>query len=302
MSVNQKTIKSALSTSESANKKRKSVSIEIKEESFIIGCAIKVGIHLLLERKTKKSESLQKFNIIDISVPKEALLDENINKELQKLFMVQQEKKEGLVQRDLDKSKQNSIYNFLLEVLSNYGNQINYMKTRGSSNTVKRERISTFNGLNQKEIYEIGEKVNEYLIKEIPIEEGKKKKECRKLIKEIDLNISLPLYTVNACCSESHYGNEQLNYLEQTPIVQTPVLCYYDGNNLYLPNGVSLNLPNTNYVYVPNTNYVCVPNDNYVYVPNGSDYMGYVSINSTDSNIPEQSNYISVNQLSTKLE
>ncbi|EDR26588.1 hypothetical protein EDI_059970, partial [Entamoeba dispar SAW760] len=231
--------KSTKSISESTDKKRKSVSNEIKEKSFIIGCVIRCGISLELERKTKNDEGLQNFNIISVC---DERVQEEINKRFKEWENFIQEKKGKVEQRDKDKSYQNINYETLLEELSNYGNQINYKKTRGSSKTVKRKRISTFNGIRQEEIYEIGEKVNKYLIKEIRIEEGKKKKECRQVINEIDPNIIItPLFSnFKVYCSESNYDNENFNQIEQIPdcylsnIVQIPD--YYLSNIVQIPD------------------------------------------------------------------
>ncbi|EDR28132.1 hypothetical protein EDI_178370 [Entamoeba dispar SAW760] len=238
--------KSTKSISESTDKKRKSVSNEIKEKSFIIGCVIRCGISLELERKTKNDEEgLQNFNIISVC---DERIQEEINKRFKEWENFIQEKKGKVEQRDKDKSYQNINYETLLEELSNYGNEINYKKTRGSSKTVKRKRISTFNGIRQEEIYEIGEKVNKYLIKEIRIEEGKKKKECRQVINEIDPNIIItPLFSnFKVYCSESNYDNENFNQIEQIPncylinYVQIPDYYY----NLNLIGGI---LPNDYY-------------------------------------------------------
>ncbi|EDR25620.1 hypothetical protein EDI_297450 [Entamoeba dispar SAW760] len=174
--------KSTKSISESTDKKRKSVSNEIKEKSFIIGCVIRCGISLELERKTKNDEEgLQNFNIIS--------------------------------------SYENISYEILLEELSNYGNEINYKKIKGSSKMDKRERILTFNGIRQEEIYEKGEKVNKCLIKEIRIEEGKTRKGCRRIIRETDSNIIItPLFNnFKVYCSESNYDKENPNQIEQIP-------------------------------------------------------------------------------------
>ncbi|EDR27973.1 hypothetical protein EDI_011800 [Entamoeba dispar SAW760] len=208
--------KSTKSISEPTDKKRKSVSNEIKEKSFIIGCAIRCGISLELERKTKNDEGLQNFNIISVC---DERIQEEINKRFKEWEKFIQENNEEVEQRDKDKSYQNINYEILLEELSNYGNEINYKKIKGSSKMDKRERILTFNGIRQEEIYEKGEKVNKYLIKEIRIEEGKTRKGCRRIIRETDSNIIItPLFTnFKVYCSESNYDKENPNQIEQIP-------------------------------------------------------------------------------------
>ncbi|EDR28822.1 hypothetical protein EDI_130990 [Entamoeba dispar SAW760] len=238
--------KSTKSISESTDKKRKSVSNEIKEKSFIIGCVIRCGISLELERKTKNDEEgLQNFNIISVC---DERIQEEINKRFKEWEKFIQENNEEVEQRDKDKSYENISYEILLKELNNYGNEINYKKIKGSSKMDKRERVLTFNGIRQEEIYEKGEKVNKYLIKEIRIEEGKTRKGCRRIIREIDSNIIItPLFNnFKVYCSESNYDKENPNQIEQIPdcylsnCVQIPY-CYY---NLNLIGGI---LPNDYY-------------------------------------------------------
>ena len=151
---------------------------EIKDETFLIFQSIQNFIPLKLQRKIKNDEKLQKFFILEIC-------DEKLQNEVNEQFSQWKQKQKNnskMRQRDKDQTYQNIIYNVLISELKVKGNEIESFEQKKSQKVISRRRISNFNGMSQEETREIGERMNGIIVKELPIENGKKKKECVKII------------------------------------------------------------------------------------------------------------------------
>ena len=67
-------------------------------------------------------------------------------------------------QRDKDKCKQNFILNVLIGQFKGYGEIIHLKSIRLTEKVVKRERLYSFNGIDENQIHQIGIELSEYLI------------------------------------------------------------------------------------------------------------------------------------------
>ena len=167
--------------------KSKSNDEEMKEESFIYGVMILLGIPLELKRKVKKTKEevpLQRFIITKVM---NADLENEIERRMDEWKLAQ----EGTSQRQQDKSRQNITLNVLLELLEQCGQIIERKNTKTATKTVKRERIKMFNDLSQTEILEIGEKLCSYFIDTIPFTEKRNRNETKMVINKIPEDISI---------------------------------------------------------------------------------------------------------------
>ena len=69
-----------------------------------------------------------------------------------------------------------------------------------------RRRISNFNGMSQEETRSIGERMNGIIVKELPIENGMKKKDCVKIINHFD------------CLNNLNNSDESMNFVNSIEI------------------------------------------------------------------------------------
>ena len=212
---------------------------EIFEESFIMGCAIKCGAALCLERKVRKSvkdQPYQRFTIKEVMVP---ALQQKIN-EIYEKWCNEKDVDRNKLYRQKDKSKtlQNISLNVLMDFFVEKNQKVVLLSTRRSNKNIKRERFHSFNDMSQDEIHEVGEMLCDYFIKNIPLYEKKTRKECVKIISSIPDDIPIDLtgnYHIN-----SDYTNYQTNQTSQNEISQM------NQDDVYVPmiNESLTNYPN----------------------------------------------------------
>ena len=94
---------------------------EISDESFLISQAIQNGIVLKLRRKIKSTKDHQRISIIEICDERlQTKVDDQLN-QWKELIMSSNSK---ILQRDVDQTRQNIMYNVLIDALKERGNII----------------------------------------------------------------------------------------------------------------------------------------------------------------------------------
>ena len=157
---------------------------EIKDETFMISQSITNNIALKLQRKIKDDQKLQKFIIVEIC-------NEQLQEEVDQQFSQWQSTQKNntkLRQRDIDQTKQNIIFNVLINALKMKGIQIESFEQKKSEKVISRRRIASYDGMSQEETRVIGERMNRVIVNELKIECGMKKKDCVKVIDHLNLN------------------------------------------------------------------------------------------------------------------
>ena len=213
-----KPTKRELTTRQKNNEsKSKSNDEEMKEESFIYGVMILLGIPLELKRKVKKTKEevpLQRFIITKV-------MNADLENEIERRMDVWKLAQEGTSQRQQDKSRQNITLNVLLELLEQCGQIIERKNTKTATKTVKRERIKMFNDLSQTEILEIGEKLCSYFIDTIPFTEKRNRNETKMVINKIPEDISIPLKELQFEIIPDQYNQQANDLISQNPSYET---------------------------------------------------------------------------------
>ena len=130
-----------------------------------MGIAVKSGIQFQLKRKQKISKDVKKLQKFSI----ERVLNDEIEKRINERYQQWMNdnnvyENDNYCQRDKDKCKQNIILNVLIDQFKGYGEIIHLKSTRKSKKVVKRERLYSFNGIDENQIHQIGIELSEYLI------------------------------------------------------------------------------------------------------------------------------------------
>jgi len=153
--------------------KRKSEERSRMQESFIIGAAISFGIELVIETKRKRPGASERFTITDIGDKTLSYQCEMEWKHWYNTYYTSNQTK-----RIASQTKQNIIFNCLIDEMKKKGHHIEYKLVRKNEKNIPRYRLIEFNGYNEQDIYAFGSFINNYLSQEIQIESGKKSGFC----------------------------------------------------------------------------------------------------------------------------
>ena len=130
-----------------------------------MGLAVKSGIQLKLKRKQKLSKDVKKIQKFSIERVLNDEIEKRINERYQQWLNENNvDENNNYCQRDKDKCKQNIILNVLIDYLEEHGEIIHFKSTRKSEKIVKRERMYSFNEIDENQIHQIGIELSEYLI------------------------------------------------------------------------------------------------------------------------------------------
>ena len=234
-----------MSTSRQRINKRISSLNEIFDETFLIIEVILKVASLLLRRKDTSDKQYQRFHVERIC-----------NDYLQTLVDIQfdqwkeQHKNDPkILQRDIDQTKQNIIYNVFIQALKEIGIKIESFERKKSKKIIPRRRLSFYNGMTEEETRKIGEKMNQLLIQKLPLKDHFTKKECMKIIsssdilnidgnqvQQSDLSHSENLPNIQSFGAENHHGSN-MEYISQNMFkIQTQngeMNVTYINGNLY---------------------------------------------------------------------
>ena len=198
------------------NAKAKEISEKnaMAEECFIMGIAVKSGIQLQLKRKQKLSKDVKKLQKFSIERVLNDEIEMRINERYQQWMNDNNvDENDNYCQRDKDKCKQNVILNVLIDYFEEHGEIIHLKSTRKSEKVVKRERLYSFNGIDEKQIHQIGIELSEYFIDQLPTNPNRNRRETAMIINRIPDEIQLPLNgnyneVINEIVNEIVIGNE----------------------------------------------------------------------------------------------
>jgi hypothetical protein len=225
---------------------------EIKDETFIISQSISNGIPLKLQRKIKSNEKFQKFIILEIC-------NEKLQNEVERQFSEWKEQhKENtkMKQRDIVQSKQNIIYNVLISELQQKGNQIESYEQKKSHKVISRKRIFRYNEMNQEETRRIGEEMNKKIVELLPIENGKKKRECEKIIDSFHWENSISSSHLNENIQNEIQQNSSNEINEETIVEEKEN--QNEMNYIQFPlQTIQIENKQINIITINNVNYYC---------------------------------------------
>ena len=222
-------VKNSVKTELNREFKRKSIKNDIIQGSFIMGVAVRMGIHLKLKSKTRKmssNHSLKRFLIEEIGFNSlQNKFDAEKEKWLKKEEVINNEK---MKQTDKNDSFHNISMNVLLDFFEENKQVIHYKTTKKSDKVAKRERILSFNSLNEEQIEEIGEKICNYFIKEFNNQNNKLGNDTF-IVDSIPNDIVIPLIPFT--------NNERNIFIPQLkcPRVSNQIQQTIQQNNQFIP-------------------------------------------------------------------
>ena len=151
-------------------------------------------------KSTKEHQRISIIEICDESL--QSKVDEQFNQWKESIMLSNSK----ILQRDIDQTRQNIMYNVLIDALKERGNIIESYEQKKSMKVISRRRISSYNGMKQEETRRIGEEMNRKILEKLPIEKDMKKKESAQIIWSLESENNPEMNSI---------GNSQIKYLSQ---------------------------------------------------------------------------------------